>query len=94
MPKCESKSRRLDFELIPLQTYASVAKADYEFARTAPNQCDIRMADVYDALPFDNPDGGPWKQGWMVTYDKREILRPENKLKVFVVPHTHCDPGR
>ena len=41
--------------ILPLQTYASVAKADYEFARTAPNQCDIRMADVYDALPFDNP---------------------------------------
>ena len=37
------------------KTYASVAKADYEFARTEPARCDIRMADVYDALPFDNP---------------------------------------
>lgn len=46
------------------------------------------MLDVYDLLPFDNPDGGPWKQGWRVQRDKQE-----DHLDVFVVPHSHNDPG-
>jgi alpha-mannosidase II len=46
------------------------------------------MLHVYDLLPFDNPDGGAWKQGWNVQRDKIE-----EHLDVFVIPHSHNDPG-
>lgn len=46
------------------------------------------MLDVYDFLPFDNPDGGAWKQGWNVQREKNE-----EHLDVFVIPHSHNDPG-
>ena len=75
------------------KTFASIAKNDFTFARTPPSQCDIKMSDVYQDLRFDNPDGGAWKQGWPVTYDKREVVDPKNKLRVFIMPHSHNDPG-
>ncbi|KAI6243510.1 Alpha-mannosidase [Aphelenchoides fujianensis] len=53
---------------------------------------DVQMLDAYDRLPFDNPDGGVWKQGFEITYDKQKI-RQEKRLEVVVIPHSHCDPG-
>lgn len=91
--KEESKAVRARGRSPVNKTFASIHKHDLTFAQTPPSQCDIRMADVYDRIPFDNPDGGAWKQGWPISYDKAQAADPENKLKVFIMPHSHCDPG-
>uniref|UniRef100_A0A0N5C217 Alpha-mannosidase n=1 Tax=Strongyloides papillosus TaxID=174720 RepID=A0A0N5C217_STREA len=53
---------------------------------------DVQMLNVYEKIPFKNIDGGAWRQGWEITYDKSKVSS-EPTLHVFVVPHSHQDPG-
>ena len=91
--KEESKSIRSKGKSPVNKTFASIAKADLQFPSVKPSQCDIQMDDVYDKIKFQNIDGGVWKQGWEIRYDANEVVKPENKLRVFVMPHSHNDPG-
>ncbi|CAJ0582171.1 unnamed protein product, partial [Mesorhabditis spiculigera] len=63
------------------------AMLNYSSAKT-----DVQMLDMYKIIPFDNIDGGVWKQGWELKYDANEVKK-EKPLEVFVIPHSHCDPG-
>ncbi len=50
------------------------------------------MSDLVDKLAFDDPrNKNGWTQGFDITYNMEDFR--EQPLQVFVVPHSHNDPG-
>ena len=50
----------------------------------------VDMRDLNYELPFADENGGAWTQGWDVQPIELTKTKP---LRIFVVPHSHCDPG-
>ncbi|XP_062062260.1 alpha-mannosidase 2x isoform X2 [Lepus europaeus] len=69
-----------------------IKDSDCQFALGGRGQKpELQMLAVTETLPFDNVEGGVWRQGFDISYSPHDWDAED--LLVFVVPHSHNDPG-
>ncbi|UXI18700.1 protein-s isoprenylcysteine o-methyltransferase [Sarcoptes scabiei] len=69
-------------------------RSSYDICRKCVKRsANIVMEQIYDDLSFENLDGGVWKQGWPFSIQEKDFDITKPKLKIFLVPHSHNDPG-
>eukprot|EP00039_Didymoeca_costata_P010793 m.146168 g.146168 ORF g.146168 m.146168 type:complete len:1199 (+) comp14965_c0_seq2:71-3667(+) len=60
-------------------------------ASSEKSSAKITVEEMYERNPFNDPEGGAWKQGFEISYNPKEW--DDSPLRVWVVPHSHNDPG-
>ncbi|XP_011194009.1 alpha-mannosidase 2 [Zeugodacus cucurbitae] len=84
------QQRQQEHDFLEKPVLAELDQCSFDFQQVP--QPDVQMLDMYNEWSFADVDGGVWKQGWNIKYDPIRF-NEHNKLKVFIVPHSHNDPG-
>ncbi|CAF3343113.1 unnamed protein product [Rotaria socialis] len=59
---------------------------------SSPVNTTFEIRQLYETLPFDDIKAGVWTQGFDIKYETSQWTS-NNKLKIVLMPHSHCDPG-
>ncbi|CAH2250872.1 alpha-mannosidase 2 [Pararge aegeria] len=92
-PKPVFKEKPREFKVVgdePPRMHKKINMSYCPILKTS--KTDVQMLSMYDRIMFDDIDGGVWKQGWNIEY-KENQWSSKHKLRVFIVPHSHNDPG-
>jgi alpha-mannosidase II len=53
----------------------------------------LKLDDLFEELPFDNLEGGHWRQGWNIHYNHSQ-WSAQHPLTVHIVCQTNLSPSK